>query len=793
MAAAGIYFTLESMYTRGISGVSIQAGQVHQRAIDALPIVDLLQRNQVVTLQSVASFTLTGNGDRAMPPKPFLAHDYTGLNEGLKKQAATGKGVRVGIIDSGIDYRHRAFGNCYKTTNCRIKFGYDFVGEDFDGISPPQPDDDPLDTCNSHGTAVAGIIAGNDGEFRGVAPEAELGIYRVMSCKNVLYDRFIIDAVTKALEDGMTIINISLGTKQGFFWTVLSKFAKQIGQKNKIVMAVVGNLGSQYMFTMYSPAVSTSTLGVGSYELPYYYSLPLTCHLSSGNFTIPRSAAQRGAPDLQLPPTELALGTDVNGQITGCMPMAHSLSGKVALMIRGGCAVQTKVDHAEAAGAIAAIVYDYIQEPLGTYELDSPNHISTVMLQAGRVMVSSQSAPAIFKHKAPYTVSEFSSWGPGMSIETKPDLLGPGSNLYVPVSLAHGSYGIVSGTSFATAYMTGCAALVAQVKTINYLRLVRELGVNANLQRRSDGIPLSVAQQGRGMLNLTNLLTENSVGIGNVPAELGGMEKLAAGTVGPRHDIKVVNWTGRTRTIYLRHVPAISVSSFGPNGEMLRVPRTSKSTANVGFDIKKIVQTTTDEYIPIIYNITHFNQSDFWVYSGYFEVADQPWGGNVLDRLAYLGMAASRKTIPLLPPVGSPDAPCLTRGKSKACIPIGSNVTFTMQGDDFPSMRYRLQFGNTNSYFTVITKPLFTNQADYLINNGDPSGTVRNDFGSSYDYTALWDGFAHMSYDGSTVRRFPPGKYRFHARFCKPGWFCSARTVEWAFDTWQSDDFYITG
>ncbi|KAJ1975254.1 hypothetical protein H4R34_004407 [Dimargaris verticillata] len=611
MATAGIPFTLESTYTLGISGVSIQVDQMHQRAIDTLPIVDLLQRNQVVTLQSVASLTLPGDGDYAMPSKPFLTHDYMRLNEGLEKQAATGKGV-------GIDYRHRAFGGCYKAANCCIKVGYDF-----DGVSAPQPDDDPLDTCNSHGMAVAGIIAGNDGEFRGVAPEAELGIYHVMSCKNVLYDLFIIDAVTKALKDGMTIINISLGTKQGFFWTVLSKFAKRIGQENKIVMAAVGNLGSQYMFTMYSPAVSTSTLGAGSYELSYYYSLPLTCHLPSGNFTIPRSASQLGAPDLQLPSTELALGIDANRQITGCIPIAQNLSGKVALMIRGGCAIQTKVDHAEAAGAVAAIMYDYIQKPLGTYELDHPGQIPTVMvsyqhgsvlaskLQGGQVMVSCQSASAVFKHEAPYAVSELSSWGLGMSIETKPDLLGPGSNLYVPMSLAHDSYGIVSGTSFATAYMTGCAALVAQMKTINYLRLVRELSVNASLQRSSDGTPLSVAQQGRGMLNLTNLLMANSVGIGNIPAELGGMEKLAAGAVDPRHDIKVVNWTGRTRTIYLRHMPAISASPFGPQGEMLRVPRTSKMVANVGFAVKEIIQTTTDEYIPITYNIIHFNQSDF--------------------------------------------------------------------------------------------------------------------------------------------------------------------------------------
>ncbi|KAJ1977456.1 hypothetical protein H4R35_002294 [Dimargaris xerosporica] len=421
MADANIPFTLENKYITGITGVSIEVEKHYARAIDDLPIVDLIQPNQVLELQSGANLNAVTDTDNKLPPMPFLAHEYTGLNDLLKLKNVAGKGVRVGIIDTGIDHRHRAFGSCYKTPGCRVAYGYDFVGDDFDGISEPQPDDDPLDTCNAHGTAVAGIIAGNDGEFRGVVPEATLGVYRVMSCKNVLYDRYIMDALTKAVEDDMEVINLSVGNSQAFFWSVLSQLANNIGKQKKVVMAAVGNTGNQYMFTLYSPAVASNTFAVGSYELPYYYALPLTCHLSSGNFTIPRSATQKEAPELRLSATELVLGTDSNNQTTGCAPFTRELTGKVVLLVRGACPVQTKAENAKDAGAVAAIVYDVTNDPLGPYVFDDPGHIPTVMinrthglvlqgqLRAGEVFVSSEPRAAVFKHDAPYTVSPYSS------------------------------------------------------------------------------------------------------------------------------------------------------------------------------------------------------------------------------------------------------------------------------------------------------------------------------------------------------------------------------------------------
>lgn len=73
----------------------------------------------------------------------------------------------------GLDYTHPSLGGCFGS-QCRVAFGYDFVGDDYTGDNQPIPDGDPMD-CNGHGTHVAGIIGANDKEFQftGVAPEGQ--------------------------------------------------------------------------------------------------------------------------------------------------------------------------------------------------------------------------------------------------------------------------------------------------------------------------------------------------------------------------------------------------------------------------------------------------------------------------------------------------------------------------------------------------------------------------------------------------------------------------------------------
>lgn len=73
----------------------------------------------------------------------------------LRALGYTGEGVRVAVIDTGVDYYHPALGGCFGE-GCLVAYGYDLVGDDYNGSNTPVPDDDPLDVCEGHGTHVSG-------------------------------------------------------------------------------------------------------------------------------------------------------------------------------------------------------------------------------------------------------------------------------------------------------------------------------------------------------------------------------------------------------------------------------------------------------------------------------------------------------------------------------------------------------------------------------------------------------------------------------------------------------------
>ena len=68
-----------------------------------------------------------------------------------------GKGVRVAIVDTGVDYLHPTLGECFGP-GCKVAFGYDLVGDDHGDTRVPAPKPDPLATCfdGIHGTHGTG-------------------------------------------------------------------------------------------------------------------------------------------------------------------------------------------------------------------------------------------------------------------------------------------------------------------------------------------------------------------------------------------------------------------------------------------------------------------------------------------------------------------------------------------------------------------------------------------------------------------------------------------------------------
>src|SRR5262245_59917243 len=116
-------------------------------------------------------------------PNLAAAITMTGAKAAQDDLGLTGSGVKVGIIDTGVDIDHPAFGGSGTngTTTfptARIVAGYDFVGDAYTGGTENIVPDAVPDDCNGHGTHVAGIVGGNGGGIRGVAPGVTFGAYR---------------------------------------------------------------------------------------------------------------------------------------------------------------------------------------------------------------------------------------------------------------------------------------------------------------------------------------------------------------------------------------------------------------------------------------------------------------------------------------------------------------------------------------------------------------------------------------------------------------------------------------
>jgi len=115
----------------------------------------------------------------------------------------TGIGETVCVIDSGIDYNHEDLGGCFGD-NCKVIGGYDFVNNDND------PDDD-----HGHGTHVAGIVAGDNETYKGVAPGAKLVAIKVLDSSGSGTTANIISGidwcVTNANSYNISVISMSLG------------------------------------------------------------------------------------------------------------------------------------------------------------------------------------------------------------------------------------------------------------------------------------------------------------------------------------------------------------------------------------------------------------------------------------------------------------------------------------------------------------------------------------------------------------------------------------------------------
>ncbi len=208
-----------------------------------------------------------------------------GADSARKLYHVTGKGVRVGVIDTGMDYNNPALGGGFGP-GYRVICGYDFSAQD----------PDPMDE-NGHGTFVAGIIGANSAEISGIAPEVQFIAARVLDQNGDGYQSDAIAALEFCMDpdrdsntdDGAQIINLSLGGA-GDENDPLSQAVDQASANGILCVVAAGNYGWTGTAANYqsidSPGTAKTALTVGAgdlYDRMYYRSAkgptPLNCYL----------------------------------------------------------------------------------------------------------------------------------------------------------------------------------------------------------------------------------------------------------------------------------------------------------------------------------------------------------------------------------------------------------------------------------------------------------------------------------------------------------------------------------
>jgi minor extracellular serine protease Vpr len=433
---------------------------------------------------------------------------------------SAGSGVKIGIIDTGIDASHPAFADF----GLQVPDGFPKVNRDVDlqNTNPKVIVARNYDRGNSakdvdgHGTGVAMIAAGvtNTGPratITGIAPKAFLGNYKVFpDGGDGARTDYILKALDDAFADGMDVVNLSLGSypAERFSDDPLAQAVERAARLGMIVVVAAGNEGPD-QFTIAAPATAPSAISVGNAFTDRVFASTASLEDVESYVVLPgsgrnsSSAIRAAVADVNnVDPTGLA-----------CSALApESLAGRIALVLRGTCFFEEKLNNVQRAGAVAALVYareespDAITMEVGGAGLPAAmlSYRDGLRLKARVAENGDRTLLLDFSQRPssvdPSRLSQSSSKGPNNDLSIKPDLIAVGTSVYT--AAPNGGYIAESGTSFSAPMVAGAAAVLKAARPGLSAQQIRSLLIN----NASTFAALPLQQTGVGILNLAAAL-----------------------------------------------------------------------------------------------------------------------------------------------------------------------------------------------------------------------------------------------------------------------------------------------
>lgn len=484
--------------------------------------------------------------------------DFIQATEVHNELEMKGEGIKVGILDTGIDYTHAMFGGpgtaeAFKAVNPdkdselfpnkKVIGGIDLVGTKYGAGSAvpafniPRPDKNPIDE-GGHGTHVAGTVAGlGDGvnTYDGVAPEASLYAIKVFGANGSTGDAVVIAGLEYAADpngdlnpdDKLDVVNLSLGGGYGKPYIMYSEAVRNLVKGGIVMVASAGNSGPT-SYIVGSPGTSDDAISIGASvdNMEHIWKFKsvefvlgestVYSELIEGNISKPIAEAQDIKGKLVFAGTA---ATDFSDELKA------KVKGNVALIDRGAVSFVDKLKRAFDAGAIGVIVAN--NQPGDAFrmggegKIDLPAIMTTQAfgstlknrMKVGEVIVSFASDKLIEKPELIDTLTSFSSRGPrsGDSL-IKPEIAAPGFQIF-SADMGGGTKGkALNGTSMSAPHMSGVMALLVQAFPKESTKTLKAIVLNtAKSISDSSGKTYSVAMQGAGRVQTFKAATATMV------------------------------------------------------------------------------------------------------------------------------------------------------------------------------------------------------------------------------------------------------------------------------------------
>lgn len=422
--------------------------------------------------------------------------------EKLWAEGIEGQGIKVAVLDTGIDKDHPDFAGIYKGGKNFIPNSSTYTraraANDASETSPverpaaaPEFNDRGSAFYTSHGTHVAGTIAAigaNPYGIKGIAPKVDLYAYRVLGAYGSGATSGIIAAIEESVKQEMDVINLSLGGGANSETDGGSFAINNAMMAGTISVIATGNSGPN-RGTMGTPSTARLGIAVGNTTNPEAH-FDSKVNITAGDYQLSKTINLMGTTFGQDTATQLSGEYDVVavpglGKKTDYAGI--DVTGKVALVARGEIAFVDKIEFAKEKGAIAVLIHNSTSgsntpNASGTFLGDAFEFIPTYDLSLTdgeairEALKNGQGKVTFADFNKTMTigddVNDSSSRGPSTpNFDIKPDVSAPGTNIMSTIPMYKADFPAASyeeaftrktGTSMATPHIAGIAALVKQ-------------------------------------------------------------------------------------------------------------------------------------------------------------------------------------------------------------------------------------------------------------------------------------------------------------------------------------------